>query len=483
MEKLKGLQPERVFEYFEELSSIPRGSENMKDISDYCMDFAEKHGLKSIRDNADNVIIYKDGTEGYEDSEPIILQGHLDMVCQKTEDSSIDFEKDGLDLMVDGDFVTANGTTLGADNGIAVAMVLAILESTDIPHPPIEAVFTTDEEIGMIGALALDITNLQAKKMINLDAEEIDTVTVSCAGGSELKMTAPVVRKAVSGKVVEIVLKGLKGGHSGVEINSGRVNADILAGRVLNCAKQILDFDLISIDGGDKANAIPLNCVIRLVVQDSDNFVTELSKCLDTIVAEISDRESGFVYTIDAKDGEAGVMDDEAKNKIMQLLISTPNGVMEMSYSIDNLVETSLNLGILKTESDKISAIFSLRSNKQSALKFMEEKMIAIASYIGFDTEAYGHYPPWEFKENSPLQRAYIDAYEAKFGKKPTVAAIHAGLECGVFASQIKDFDCIAVGPQLADVHTVNETLSISATKAIYEVLLDLLKKANNTKM
>jgi len=477
MEKLKGLQPERVFKYFEEICSIPHGSGDMNAISEYCVAFAEKHSLKAIRDEANNVIIFKDGTPGYENSEPVILQGHLDMVCQKTADSNIDFEKDGLDICIDGDYVTANGTTLGADNGIAVAMVLSILESDTIPHPPIEAVFTTDEEIGMLGAMKLCMDSLKGKKMINLDAEEPETLTVSCAGGSDFRMTIPVKREKVSGTMVEIALKGLKGGHSGIEINTGRVNADILAGRVLNCAKSVSDFKLISVDGGDKPNAIPLYCSIKVVTEDIEKFVSGMKDCLELIKKEISDREAGFEYEIITQDGEFDVMDKDAQKKLMFALIGMPNGVMEMSYNIKDLVETSLNLGILKTENDKVVIHSALRSNKQSSLVFMEERMRAFATYVGAEVETFGHYPPWEYKDNSPMQKMYIETYKDYFGFEPKVVAIHAGLECGVFASKINDFDCIAIGPQLSDVHTVNETLKISSTKEIYEVLLNLLKK------
>lgn len=267
MAKLDSLKPLNVFKYFEEICNIPHGSENMDAISEYCVKFAENHSLKYIRDDANNVIIFKSATDGYENAEPVILQGHLDMVCQKTEESNIDFMKDGLDLYVDGDFVKAHGTTLGADNGIAVAMILAILESDEISHPEIQAVFTTDEEIGMVGAGKLDMSVLTAKKMINLDAEEDDAITVSCAGGSDFKAVIPVNRVKQTGTKITVTLKGLKGGHSGVEIDKGRVNADVLAGRFLNHMSNIADFDIIAINGGDKGNAIPNLCRIELCVK------------------------------------------------------------------------------------------------------------------------------------------------------------------------------------------------------------------------
>ncbi len=478
MNKLKGLEPQRVFEFFGEISGIPRGSGNMKKIADYCVSFAEKRGLKYLRDEADNVVIFKDATKGYENADAVILQGHLDMVCQKTEESEIDFLSDGLDLFVDGDFVKANGTTLGADNGIAVAMVLAILDSEDLLHPSLEAVFTTDEEIGMIGALKLDMSYLKGKKMINLDAEEDGILTVSCAGGSDFLITVPVERKKVTGDFVKITLKGLKGGHSGVEINDGRVNADVLAGRFFNHMKNCVSFDLISVDGGDKGNAIPNFCSIELLTDDSAFFKNEAEKYLDIVKKEISEREPSFEYLINiGEEKTVSVLTEETKNKIIFALVSAPNGVVEMSKEIEGLVETSLNLGILKTEEEKITLHFTLRSNKKSALIFLEEKLGAFSDYLGFESESFGHYPPWEYKGNSSLQQIYKECFTEQNGYEPRLEAIHAGLECGVFASAIENLDCVALGPALWDVHTVNEKLSVSSTERTFKLVVKILEK------
>lgn len=471
------LKPREVFKYFEEISAIPRGSGNMTGIADYCVDFAKSHSLNYMRDQADNVVIFKNGTAGFENAEPVILQGHLDMVCQKTAESEIDFLKDGLELFVDGDFLKAKGTTLGADNGIAVAMVLAILESNDIPHPPIEAVFTTDEEIGLIGAGKLDKSILKAKKMINLDSEDMDVVTVSCAGGSDFEATVPVKREKMKGTKVNILVKGLKGGHSGVMINCGRVNADILAGRILNCLKNECDFQIIAINGGDKGNAIPLSCEIELCSNEAQKLKENAEKHIKIIKTEISAREPDFCaeVTIGA-DGEYEVI-SELSDKLISTLICIPNGVMEMSAEIEGLVETSLNLGVLKTDYDKMIFQCALRSNKKSALKFLEDKLVAYFSNIPCNIKTGGHYPPWEFNPNSKLVDVYKERFNAKFGFVPKVEAIHAGLECGVFADAIKDFDCISVGPKAFDIHTVNERLSISSTAQMYELLLEILRE------
>ncbi len=472
------LKPNDVFKYFEQLSAIPRGSGNMQGISQFCVDFAKRNNLKFIRDNADNVIIYKEGTAGYELSAPIILQGHLDMVCQKTPDYDINFEKDGLDLFVDGDFLKASGTTLGADNGIAVAMILAILESNDIVHPPIEAVFTTDEEIGMIGARALDMSILKATSMINLDSEEDGVVTVSCAGGSDFKVTIPLKTAQKQGQKVIISINGLKGGHSGVEIHKGRVNADILGGRILNHLKNKLDFDIIALNGGDKPNAIPNGFVAELCVYNSDCFCKAVEEYIAVIKSEICDREQHFNTTLTVcAGGEYIVFDEDIKNKIIYTLLCVPDGVCTMSAEIDGLVETSLNLGVLQTNNDSIILHFALRSNKQSSLKFLEEKLAAFFKNQNLHYETFGHYPPWEYRENSPLRELYCDTYCEMFKTDAKVEAIHAGLECGVFAGQIKDFDCISIGPELYDVHTTREKLSITSTEKLFNLLIKMLEK------
>ena len=477
MTDFKSLNPKNVFKYFFDICSIPHSSGDMEKISDYCMVFAKKHNLKAIKDDACNVIIYKDATKGYENSESIILQGHLDMVCQKTDDITFDFSKDPLKLKIEGDFLSADNTTLGGDNGIAVAMIMAILESDDIPHPPIEAVFTTDEEIGMIGATKLNFDLIKSKKMINLDSEEEDTVTVSCAGGSDFVVNIPLVFETKKGKELTLTLMGLKGGHSGIEIDKGRVNSNILMGRVLNHMMSC-GFELISINGGDKANAITNRTIAKLLVNDSEKFKTELEALLKTIKKEISERESSFDYNIEiSKETEANVISYDISKNIIRNLVCAPNGVVEMSAEIKGLVETSLNLGILKTENGIMTFHFALRSNKNSALSALEEKLFAFFSNVNCNIETFGHYPPWEFKEKSKLQEIYKETYRELFGTAPKVEAIHAGLECGVFSSAKDGMDCIAIGPSLYDVHTVNEKLSISSTERIFSLLLKILEK------
>ncbi len=478
MKKLSALAPERVFAYFEEICSIPHGSGNMEQISRYCVDFAKRHGLRAVRDAANNVVIYKGGTAGYETAAPVILQGHLDMVCQKADGCDIDFETDGIRPYADGDFVRAAGTTLGADNGIAVAMALAILESDDIAHPPLEVLLTTDEETGMYGAMALDAKLLSGKKMINMDAEEPGTVTVSCAGGSNFLMTLGYAPARVRGTHITLRIAGLQGGHSGIEIHKGRVNADILMGRVLHEAKAVGDFRVICVSGGDKGNAIPLSCSAEIVVENAQVFADKLQHSMDMIQKEISDREPGATLNVCIGEmGEFDVLPGEASDTLTQLLLCAPCGVMAMSAGIEGLVETSLNLGILKTEAAAVQLLFTLRSNKQSALDFLEKRLFVLAKIFGCSTKTDGHYPPWEYKADSALQEIYKSCYRDLCGGEAKVEAIHAGLECGVFASKISDLDCIAIGPALFDVHTVNEHLSISSTAETFELVKQILSK------
>ena len=477
MKVLKGIKPEALFAYFEEITAIPRGSGVREGIRDYLINFAKKQNLEYYTDDADNVVIYKNATKCYENSEAVILQSHTDIVWQKTEDSDIDFEKEGLRIYVDGDFVKAEGTTLGADDGLGVAASLAVLSDNTLSHPAIEAVFTSDEEIGLIGAGKLDMSVLKGKKLINMDAEEPDVLTVSCAGGSDFVMRLPVERKKAEGRMVTLNISGLRGGHSGICIASGCINADMLLGRILNHMERRFSFDIISVCGGSKANAIPLLSKAELCVEDENEFLKELNGYIDIIKEEIAVREPGFCcLTTKGENGVFDVFSEDCKKKAIYALTFAPNGVMEMSMEIENLVETSLNLGIANTTENELMLHFALRSNKESGLYALEEKMMAFSDSLGFCAETFGHYPPWEFKRNSPLQDIYKKVYKEKIGKEPSVEAIHAGLECGLFSSKIEDLDAIAIGALLQDVHTVSERLSISSTEVFYDILIKVLE-------
>lgn len=481
MRLLSGLTPCDVFKYFEEISAIPRGSGRREKIADYCENFAKEKGLFVYRDSANNVVIKKAASKGYENAEPIIIQGHLDMVWQKDEACKKDLEKEGIDLYVDGDFISAEGTTLGADNGIAVGMAMAILADNTLSHPPIEVVFTSDEEIGMLGAKELDTKVLSAKRMINVDSEEPGVITVSCAGGIDVIITIPFKKETAVGEKVVISLKGLLGGHSGIEIDSGRVNANILAGRILGHLDAVCDeFQIACINGGTRANAIANLCKIELVTENAKVLATEIKEYIDAVKTEILAKEENFDAEIEVlENGEYAVLEKLERDKLIYALNLAPNGVQEMSAEIENLVETSLNLGILETKETEISMTFALRSSKKTALFALCEKLKIFAKCIGINAETSGFYPPWEFRRNSKMQELCSKVYEEMFGEKPKIEAIHAGLECAVFAGSIDGLDCISIGPKVLDAHTTSERLSISSTKEVYDLLISILKKCD----
>lgn len=466
---------EKAIKHFYEICEIPHGSGDMEKISDFCVDFAKKNGLKYVKDNACNVIIYKDASAGYETFEPIILQGHLDMVCQKEAGLDFDFLADGIKILEQGDFLTANGTTLGADNGIAVAIVLTILEDNTLSHPAIEAVFTTDEEIGMVGASALDVSLLKSKKMINIDSEEDDTVTVSCAGGLDFTATKKFNLQEKAGTKLSITIGGLKGGHSGVEIDKHRINANVLMGRVLNSIDA--DFDLISINGGDKGNAIPNYCRALILTNKANDISEQITEIYNQVSVEIAANEGDFRLAVEnLGDKTAAVFEKIAKYEIIYSLLLVPNGIINMSAEIEGLVETSLNLGILKTESDLVTMHFALRSNKKTALEFLAERLKVFYKRLDFEIKTGGFYPPWEYKANSKLQDLYSETYKELVGENPKVEAIHAGLECAVFSGSIEGLDCISIGPSLYDVHTVKERMSLPSTRKLINVLIKMLE-------
>lgn len=464
----------KVFEYFHKVTAVPRGSGDTEKIADFLVWFANQNSLKFVRDDANNVIIFKDGMLGGEDKEPVILQGHTDMVCQQTADSNHDFSIDGPEIIKDGDFLKANKTTLGADNGVAVAIVLAILESKDIAHPPIEAVFTSDEEVGMVGASALDMSCLKSKVMINIDSEEDDTVTVSCAGGNDIMMTLPLEKEEFSAREYNITLSGLQGGHSGVEIHKGRANANILAGRFLEHFSENMEVRLNGINGGDKSNAICLECSFNLVT-NCETFKENAEAFLTKIKSEISVKEPDFSFKIEEVGKTKTAFSKSLSEKIIFLLSNTPDGVIKMSDEISGLVETSSNLGILQTNENEIFFDFSLRSNKLSQLHNLAETFVSLGKNVDAGVEKGGFYPPWEYSANSKLEKIYTECYKDFFGINPKISAIHAGLECGVFASKIEGLTAISVGPQMYDVHTANERLSISSTEKFVELLINVL--------
>lgn len=466
---LSGLKPERVFNYFEKLCDIPHGSGNCKKISEYCLSVAKDLGLECCTDEHFNVIIKKDATLGYENKPTVILQGHLDMVCEKDEKSSIDFLKDGLELKVTDDYVSANGTTLGGDDGIGVAMALAILEDKSLKHPPIEVLFTTDEETGMYGAVGLDASILEGKMLINIDSENEGAFTVGCAGGARAELFLPIEKEKISGKCYKITVSGLKGGHSGVEIDKGRLNANIVMANFLNTIG--VDFNIIEINGGLKDNAIPLlsECLICCDEDLSD-------KAREFSLKNRVDTDSGLLVTVEKTNNVAEGFSTKFSKKVVDFLLTVPNGIQVMSKDIEGLVETSLNLGILKTEDNFVKLSFAVRSSKNNSKSKLLNKLEKVAIEFGGVFSQHGHYPAWEYRKNSPLRDKMVEVYKNIYGKTPVVETIHAGLECGILSDKIKDLDAVSIGPDMCDIHTSREKLSISSTKRVYEFLCELLK-------
>ena len=468
MLNLKPEQQKRFFEIFDELCSIPHGSGNTKAISDYCAEFANNNGLFVLQDELNNVVIKKPATKGYKSHEPIILQGHLDMVCEKESTCKIDFEKDGLEIYIDGDYITANGTTLGGDDGIAVAMVLSILEDKNLSHPEIEAVFTTDEETGMYGADGLDTNLLNGKMLINIDSENEGVFTVSCAGGARTQINLPLITQENDQTAYEIAIDGLMGGHSGVEIDKGRINASILLGEILDSFT--FNFLISEISGGLKDNAIPrsASCVICSNVNPKE----AINSFLKSFDFGKDNRPQVTVKEISCKKS----FSKESSLLIVYFLNNVPNGIQKMSSDINGLVQTSLNLGILNTTESGLEASFAVRSSVNSERNELIETLKDFADGLGGTVSSHGFYPAWEYKKDSKLRRVMCDTYKTLYNTEAAVEAIHAGLECGLFGEKIKGLDAVSIGPNMCDIHTPDEKLSISSSVRVYEFLCEVLK-------
>lgn len=483
MKILSGLEPERVFFYFEELCAIPHGSANTKQISDYCVAFAKTRGLKYQQDEWNNVIIRKEATDGYEEAPTVILQGHLDMVCEKDPGVSIDFEQEGLRLQVEDGFVFAQGTTLGGDDGIAIAYILAILESDQIPHPSIEAVFTVDEEIGMLGAAAINCEGLQGKRMLNIDSEDEGILLVSCAGGVTASCHLPVMREPetaqADGEVLRLVVSGLTGGHSGTEIGKGRANASQVLGRVLFAMKRECSFRLVSVSGGLKDNAIPREAAAELLISgDIEAAKKVVCDYQDILQREYRITDPGIKLTLEVGGHrKEGCFNRKTTDNVITALVNLPGGICRMSREIDGLVQTSLNLGILQTNSKEVCFSFSVRSSVKSEKEELVARLTCLMESLGGTVTCSGDYPAWEYRQESPLRDIMVKVFEKQYGRKPEIQAIHAGVECGLFAGKIKDLDCVSFGPDIFDIHTPKERLSIESVERVWRYLLRILKE------
>lgn len=475
MSVVNDLEPKKVLEYFEQLTKIPRGSGNEKGVSDYLVSFAKEHGLEVIQDDVLNIIITKKATPGYEDHPKVILQGHLDMVCAKEEGLDFNFEKDPIKLLREGDFLTAEGTTLGADNGIAVAMAMAILTAGDLQHPEITALFTVDEETGMGGVLGLEKGTVDGDILINIDSEEEGVILASCAGGVRSVIDFPIIEKeAVRSEGYKVTIKGLLGGHSGMEINKNRGNAIKLMGRLLELMDRSIAYDLFDITGGEKMNAIAKRCHATIAVEDQEEIERVLEIFRRWIKEEFSTSDPSIEVTIEKNDAKKKAISN--KKALITLLRLLPQGVQTMSPDIEGLVQSSTNVGVIETTATHIKLKSAIRSSKVSLKDEITDRMDLLADLTGATQMLEASYPAWEYKKESEIRPLMKKVYEKMYDETLEVEAIHAGLECGFLSEKIDDVDMVSLGPNMYDVHTPEEKVSISSVKKVYEFLVEVLK-------
>lgn len=467
------LRNKRMWEIFSEISAIPRESGNEEGIRKFLLDWAGKNGLEAKSDAIGNVFIYAPATKGYEKVRPTALQGHMDMVCVKTKESGHDFLHDGIEIVLDGNNVRAKDTSLGADNGIAIAMALAIFTDPDAQHGPLEAVFTVSEETGLTGAFNLDPSFVKSKRMINLDSEEEGIIYIGCAGGVDL--TSSMNTKWTSNRYprsYRIEVTGLLGGHSGSEIDKQRGNAIKLLARIL---KSLGKYSLTEISGGTKRNVIPSQA--QAIVSSNNNIHKKVSKIEKDIKNELKYSDPGFEVRVTEVEPRERALTDKRRKNLVDALFAAPAGVRAMSTTIPGIVETSNNLAIVGTEEDRIFVINSIRSNIGSAKEEHLDVLKTIYGAFGFKCESGDGYPEWEPDPNSKFLASVRKAYKEIEKKDPVITAIHAGLECGIINTRIKGMDSLSMGPNLSDVHSVNEHVEADSAERVADFLKQLLAK------
>ena len=493
---LEHLEPQSVFHFFEEICRIPHGSGNVRGISDYLKRFASERGLECIQDETLNIIIIKEATTGYEQEEPYILQGHMDMVAVSRPDCDIDMTKDSLRIYVEDGQIRAEGTSLGGDDGIAVAYALALLDAKDISHPRLEVILTVDEETGMEGATAIDLSMLRGKRLINLDQEEEGVIITSCAGGARVDVRIPMRREIVeTDNLREITIKvtGLQGGHSGMEINKGRGNANCLLGRILKSLSERLDIRMVAMQGGQADNAIPREAEASILVDinQTDEVLMHVSEEEGAIRQELGEQDPAFKVTHEVSDVQGIIcgqatdsyeqtlqmkcLDVASVKQALECLCTLPNGVIAMSRELEGLVQTSLNLGVVTLEEDEMRLSYAVRSSVDADKEKLCRQMTEIAAQWGAKAEVRNAYPGWAYRKDSPLRDIVTEIYEKMYGRKPICEAIHAGLECGILVAKIPGLDCVSIGPDMADVHTPQENLDIASVQRMWEYLLNVL--------
>lgn len=478
--EIRNLEPKPLWNKFADLNSVPRPSKKEEKVIAFMMEFGEKLGLETLKDKVGNVIIKKPATAGMEDRKAIVMQSHLDMVCQKNADTDFDFDTQGIDMIIDGDWVKGNGTTLGADNGLGVATIMAVLESTDIPHPALEALFTIDEETGMTGAMGLEGGLLDGDILLNLDTEEDDEIDIGCAGGVDITAKRSYTEEAVPADTVayKITVKGLQGGHSGMEIHCGFGNANKIMNRLLFDGFENFGLRISEINGGGLRNAIPRESFATVVVDKvhHDAFALEFNQLAHEIKKELKVKEPNLVITAESVEAPEAVMELGVQEGITRALYAAHNGVYRMSASMDDLVETSNNIARVLIENGKVKISCLTRSSVESSKLDLASALRSTFELAGCEVKFSGSYPGWTPNVNSPILKVLETKYEELFNEKPGVVACHAGLECGILGQNYPDMDMISFGPTIKGAHSPDERASISSAQKYWKFVLEILK-------
>ena len=477
MNGLEQLEPRAVFGIFGQICAIPHGSGNTAALSDWCVGFARARGLEASQDAAGNVLVRRPASAGREAAAPVILQAHLDMVCQKEPGCGLDMRRQGIEPAVDGDWVYARGTTLGGDDGIGAALALALAADRELSCPPLEVLLTTDEERGMTGCAALDASVLRGRRMINLDSEDEGVFTAGCAGGCVVRCLLPIAREPFAGTRMTVAAEGGLGGHSGGEIGRGRASANQVLGRVLWTLRAQTPLRLVSLSGGEKHNAIARSAAAELAASDPA-AVRAAAAALDAALREeYRLTDPGLHLTVREGCSDALPMTAEASGRAADFLFCAPQGVQAMCAEIPGLVETSLNLGALSTSADGVSAEFCVRSMRESRKRLLTDRLRCLSGRLGGTVTVGGDYPPWEYRADSPLRELLVRVYREQWGRDPRVNAVHGGVECGLLAGKLPGLDCVSLGPDMREIHTPREKLGIASVGRVWELLRQTLRR------
>ncbi|CAD0224019.1 aminoacyl-histidine dipeptidase [Chryseobacterium sp. JV274] len=473
--ELSNIEPQIIWKNFSKLNAVPRPSKKEEKVIAFIKGFGENLGLETTVDEVGNVIIKKPATAGMENRKSIVLQSHLDMVCQKNNDVNFDFETEGIKMEIDGDWVKAKGTTLGADNGLGVATIMSILESSDIPHPALEALFTIDEETGMTGALGLKPGQLTGQILLNLDTEEDDEIDIGCAGGVDVTITQNYAAEAPKGQIVRLEVKGLQGGHSGMDIHKGFGNANIILGRLLYSGLENQNIELVSIDSGGLRNAIPREGVALISVRNAQEFIENVTILKKDILEEFATVEPGIQINIENSTSSDKAISEGDSKKVILTLKALHNGVYRMSPDVADLVEASNNVARVELKVGELKILNLTRSSVDSSKYSVAEQLKSVAELAGMNVEFSGSYPGWKPKPGSEIVQLMEKLYTEKFTEKPHVVACHAGLECGIIGANYPEMEMVSFGPTIRGAHSPDEKANIPSTQKFWSFLKDIL--------